>query len=76
MGFDIERQFLKNFKNIFAGHTIVICASKLSLVRQAEQILVLHNGSIAEQGSHQELLERNNLYSALWSVFTGIQPLS
>ncbi|CAE8615094.1 unnamed protein product [Polarella glacialis] len=46
--------------------TTVVIAHRLSTVQHAEQIAVLHKGSVAEIGSHQDLLSRQGLYWSLW----------
>jgi ATP-binding cassette, subfamily B, bacterial len=47
------------------GRTTITIAHRLSTVRDADQIVVLDHGQIAERGTHEELLERNGLYAAL-----------
>lgn len=46
--------------------TVVMIAHTLSIVKQADQILVVANGAIAESGTHEELLRRNGKYAAMW----------
>jgi len=48
------------------GKTIIIIAHRLSTVMQADQIILLANGQVQEQGNHQELLEQNGAYRQLW----------
>ena len=48
------------------GRTVVMIAHRLSTVAEADQIIVLENGVIAEQGTHTELLERQGRYASLW----------
>lgn len=52
------------------GKTKVIIAHRLSTVRNADRILVLHKGRLEEEGSHEELLERKGLYYKLYQYQT------
>ncbi|MCX6395518.1 MAG: peptidase domain-containing ABC transporter [Propionibacteriales bacterium] len=54
-----------SLRTAFAGRTVFVVAHRLSTVRDADQILVLDNGRIAERGTHDELLERRGLYFEL-----------
>ena len=47
-------------------HTIIMVAHRLSTIMHADTIYVLEKGEIIEQGSHNDLLSKNGLYSALW----------
>ena len=49
------------------GRTTIIIAHRLSAVRQADRVLVFEDGRIVEEGRHEELLEQNGLYSALYA---------
>ncbi len=51
---------------LLTGRTSVVIAHRLSTVRNADQILVIEDGRIAEHGSHAELLEKNGLYADLY----------
>ena len=48
------------------GKTLLVIAHRLSTIRQADQILVLKNGGIAERGTHDALLEQGGIYRSLW----------
>jgi ABC-type multidrug transport system ATPase subunit len=45
---------------------MLIIAHRLSTITHADQILVLHKGKVAERGTHEELLEENGHYAAMW----------
>ncbi|MGM9506328.1 peptidase domain-containing ABC transporter [Larkinella sp. GY13] len=53
-----------------AGKTILIIAHRLSTVRQADQILVLENGKLVEEGTHHELVNKGKIYSHFWQQQT------
>ncbi|MBL8767117.1 MAG: ABC transporter ATP-binding protein, partial [Planctomycetes bacterium] len=50
---------------LLEGRTSIVIAHRLSTVRRADRILVLHKGKVREQGTHDELLRKNGLYAAL-----------
>ncbi|MEG6511743.1 ABC transporter ATP-binding protein [Desulforamulus ruminis] len=53
--------------SLVKNKTLVVIAHRLSTIKNADQILVLsREGEMAEKGTHQELLERNNLYADFW----------
>ncbi|MDX3103080.1 ABC transporter ATP-binding protein [Nonomuraea angiospora] len=53
-------------KTALEGRTSLVIAHRLSTIREADEILVIHEGRIAERGRHEELLERGGLYSELY----------
>ncbi len=54
-----------------AGRTTLIIAHRLSAVKQADRALVFEDGRIVEQGSHEQLLQRNGLYASLYGKQEG-----
>ncbi|KXK25979.1 MAG: putative multidrug export ATP-binding/permease protein [candidate division WS6 bacterium OLB20] len=66
-----EKLIQNAFWKVSAGRTTIIIAHRLSTILRADRIIVLDNGSIAEQGTHAQLLERNGIYKRLWNIQQG-----
>ncbi len=66
-----ELAIQQSLAQISQGRTTLLIAHRLSTVKQADQIFVLKQGKIVEQGTHQSLLQRNYLYTNLWKLQTG-----
>ena len=62
-----EREIQSALEGVSRGRTTIVIAHRLSTVVNADEILVLDKGVIAERGTHEALLARGGLYSALWS---------
>ena len=56
------------------GRTTITIAHRLSTVQDADRILVLHRGRVAEEGRHTDLLRLGGLYARLWELGTRAQP--
>jgi ATP-binding cassette subfamily B protein len=56
---------------LMKGRTSIVIAHRLSTIAKLDRIIVLNNGNIAEQGTHQELLAINGIYAKLWSHQSG-----
>ncbi len=56
---------------LIEGRTAIVIAHRLSTIQKMDRIIVLSRGKIVEQGSHQELLDSNGVYSSLWSHQSG-----
>ncbi|MGN0683701.1 MAG: ABC transporter ATP-binding protein [Oscillospiraceae bacterium] len=63
-----ERLVQKSLERLAQNRTVITIAHRLSTIRNADKILVLTEDGIAEQGTHEELLERNGIYSALYNT--------
>ncbi len=60
-----ERQIQAAINNMAGKRTIVAIAHRLSTIKNADLILVIHEGEIKEQGSHEELLEKGGIYAQM-----------
>ncbi len=67
-----EAKIQRAFDQLAVGRTTLIIAHRLSTIRSASRILVVSDGVIAETGTHQELLEKNGAYAALYRTQTDI----
>ena len=65
LDYESERSIQQAMRSIFGTRTTIIIAHRLSTIREADKIVVLDNGTIAEIGSHQELLDRAGIYHRL-----------
>jgi len=61
-----ERNILKSLRERQGSHTLVIVSHRLSAVQEADLILVMDQGEIAERGSHEELMAENGVYADLY----------
>jgi ATP-binding cassette, subfamily B, bacterial len=66
-----EALLLEALERLMAGRTTFIIAHRLSTIRKADNIIVLENGKISEQGKHEALLERAGVYAALYHSQTA-----
>ena len=60
-----ERMIVDNLGSFYKGRTVVIVAHRLSTVKNADQIIVIDNGRVAESGTHETLARRKGLYYRL-----------
>ncbi|EMH4148395.1 type I secretion system permease/ATPase [Providencia stuartii] len=58
----------KNMQLIAQGRTVITIAHRLSTIRHHQRIIVMQQGKIVEQGSHQQLLEQGQFYQHLWAL--------
>ena len=55
---------------LMRGKTVIVIAHRLNTVRQADRIVVLDGGRVAEQGRHDALLAKKGLYARMWDIYT------
>ena len=68
---ETEREIQANLDELTRGRTAVVIAHRLSTIRNADRILVMADGTIAEEGRHDELLAQNGVYADLWRIQSG-----
>ena len=68
---ETERAIQKSLHTISENRTTIIIAHRLSTVRHADCIYVMKNGEVIEQGSHDDLLEQQTIYTELWKLQIG-----
>ncbi len=68
---ETEAAIQKSLYTIAQNRTTIVIAHRLSTIRHADQIFVLDQGKLAEQGKHDELLAKNGIYRQLWMVQSG-----
>lgn len=71
-----EQAILSALREVAKGHTSLVVAHRLSTIVDADQIVVLSQGEIVEQGNHQSLLAQDGLYAKLWRIQNEQQQLS
>lgn len=64
---ETEEKILKNLGQVSAGKTTIIVSHRISSVKNADQIIVLDNGKIVQQGTHNQLIETEGYYKALYN---------
>ncbi len=65
---ETERQIHQAMVNVMKGRTTFVIAHRLSTVREADQILVLRDGSVAEEGNHIELMAKRGIYRDIYEL--------
>src|SRR6185437_15402404 len=66
-----EASLLEALRRLMAGRTTLMIAHRLSTVRDADRIIVLEHGCIAEVGTHEQLLKNTAAYARLYQAFRG-----
>ncbi|MDP2699590.1 ABC transporter ATP-binding protein/permease [Thalassospira sp.] len=62
-----EKDIQQALRDVSRGHTTLIIAHRLSTVIDADEIIVLRDGQVAERGRHHDLLDQNGLYAEMWA---------
>jgi len=67
---DTETEWLiqQALERLMEGRTSIVIAHRLSTIREVDRIIVLHKGQIVEEGTHDDLLQRNGIYARLYEL--------
>ena len=67
-----EKVVQDSLERLATGRTVLTIAHRLTTVKNADTIIVLTENGIEEQGSHKELMDKNGLYSKLYSMYASM----
>ncbi len=65
---ETEKEILSNLRDVRAGRTCIIISHRISTIKDSDKIIVLEDGKIAEEGSHDELVARQGLYDKMYRM--------
>jgi ABC-type multidrug transport system fused ATPase/permease subunit len=68
---EVEVAIQENLEKLMAGKTVIAIAHRLSTIAAMDRLIVMDQGQIVEQGTHQQLLTQNGIYAQLWARQTG-----
>lgn len=68
---DSEKHIQQALWQLMSGRTAIVIAHRLSTVQKMDHIVVLDEGKIVEQGTHQDLLAKKGAYAELWAHQSG-----
>ncbi|GED70362.1 ABC transporter ATP-binding protein [Brevibacillus reuszeri] len=68
-----EYEMQKALGELMRGKTVIVIAHRLATIRDADQILVMHAGQLAEKGRHDELVAMNGVYARMWRAYTDAE---
>ena len=70
-----ERYIQQSLDRLSRNRTTIVIAHRLSTVRNADEIVVIADGSVAERGTHADLLAKNGIYAKYYNMqFEGLSP--
>jgi len=72
LDYESERVIKENLKSICKGRTVIMIAHRLSTIKDADRIFVVEKGQIIEEGSHNELIEKDGFYKYLNELQKGV----
>ncbi|WP_290698475.1 ABC transporter ATP-binding protein [Amphritea sp.] len=68
---EVEADIQRGLSNLMPGKTVIAIAHRLSTIAAMDRLIVMDQGQIVEQGSHQELISQGGIYAHLWAHQSG-----
>ena len=68
---EVEAEIQQSLISVMQNKTVIAVAHRLSTIAQMDRIVVLDQGKIVEQGTHEELKEKGGLYASFWNRQSG-----
>ncbi|MEM6938329.1 MAG: ATP-binding cassette domain-containing protein, partial [Pseudomonadota bacterium] len=68
---EVEAAIQENLSELMSGKTVIAIAHRLSTIAALDRLIVIEDGSIVQQGSHEELVSQEGLYATLWQRQSG-----
>ncbi len=68
---EVENAIQENLYQLMQGKTVIAIAHRLSTIAAMDKLVVMDQGEIIEQGSHEQLLAQDGLYAKLWRHQSG-----
>ncbi|MDC9520802.1 ABC transporter ATP-binding protein [Pseudoalteromonas sp. Angola-31] len=68
---EVEAAIQASLDDLMTGKTVIAIAHRLSTIAQMDRLIVLDEGHVVEQGSHEALIAQNGIYAGLWAHQTG-----
>jgi ATP-binding cassette subfamily B protein len=66
LDYNTERQVFLNLKEVFKDHTVFFITHRLASIKSADIIVMMDKGTVAEEGTHEELMAKKGLYYTLY----------
>ncbi len=70
---EAERTVMDALQNLMKGRTVITIAHRLSTISNADKIIVLQEGRVAEEGNHEQLMKKEGIYAALFNIQAAIR---
>ena len=68
LDYNTQAELLSHMRQFVHGRTVLIVSQRIAAVKEVDTILVIHQGTVAEQGTHQELVDKRGLYYQLYEL--------